>query len=150
MSLLKIFRGVTVLLCLAGVAFLAMIITTGDTAIESAYELGESTSGVDQMTFVAYITLILIVAFVVIFIIKNLFTNKGSLKSTLFGAGAFLAVLIIAYLLTNGDPTQYKDNGVVVSDGTSHIVGAGLVAFYILGAVAIGSMIWTGVKKIIK
>ena len=108
MNLLKIFRIVTVLLSLAGALFLVLIITAGDTAITAAYAAGESTILVDNMAYVAYVTLGLILAFVIIFVITNLFTNKGSLKSTLIGAGSFFAVLVISYGLSGGDLTVYE------------------------------------------
>ncbi len=149
MNLLKIFRIVTVLLCLAGALFLVLIITTGDTAITSAYEAGEDTSLVDNMSYVAYVTLALIVLFVLGFVFKNLFTG-GSLRSTLIGAGSFVAVLVLSYVLSGGDPTVYEHSEGVASASTSHYVGAGLVAFYILGVLAIGSILFTGVKKLIK
>jgi len=149
MNLLKIFRIVTVLLCLVGALFLVLIITTGDTAITSAYEAGEDTSLVDNMSYVAYVTLALIVLFVLGFVFKNLFTG-GSLRSTLIGAGSFVAVLVLSYVLSGGDPTVYEHSEGVASASTSHYVGAGLVAFYILGVLAIGSILFTGVKKLIK
>ncbi len=149
MNLLKIFRIVTVLLSLAGALFLVLIITTGDTAITSAYEAGEDTSLVDNMSYVAYVTLALIVLFVLGFVFKNLFTG-GSLRSTLIGAGSFVAVLVLSYVLSGGDPTVYEHSEGVASASTSHYVGAGLVAFYILGVLAISSILFTGVKKLIK
>lgn len=150
MNLLKIFRLVTVLLSLAGAIFLVLIISTGDTAITAAYDAQENTNIVDNMAYIAYVTLGLILAFVAIFVIKNLFTNKGSLKSTLIGAGAFVSILVISYALSGGDTTVYKHSEGVATAGTSQLVGAGLVAFYILAALAIGSILFTGVKKLIK
>lgn len=150
MNLLKIFRIVSVLLCLAGALFLVLIISTGDTAITAAYEALENTSTVDNMAYVAYVTFALILAFVLIFVIKNLFTNKASLKSTLIGAGAFVAILVISYVLSGGDTTVYSHSKGIATAKQSHLVGAGLVAFYILGVLAIGSILFTGVKKLIK
>ena len=150
MNLLKIFRIVTVLLCLAGALFLVLIVSTGDPIIEAAYDAGESTSSVDNMAYVAYVTFGLILAFVLIFVITNLFTNKGSLKSTLIGGGAFIAILFISYILSGGDTTIYKHSEGVATETASHMVGAGLVAFYILGVLAIGSILFTGIKKLIK
>ncbi len=150
MNLLKIFRIVTVLLSLVGALFLVLIISTGDKVIDAAYKAGESTSSVDNMAYVAYVTFGLILAFVIIFVITNLFTNKGSLKSTLIGGGTFIAILIIAYALTGGDTTVYEHSEGVATETASHWVGTGLVAFYILGVLAIGSILYTGVKKLIK
>jgi uncharacterized protein YacL len=147
MNLHKILKIVGAVLGLIGAIFLAMIISRGDTSIESAYESGGDTSIVDNMAYVAYVIFALVVAFVVVFVVKNLFTNTGSLKSTLIGVGAFLAVLALAYMFSGGDKTAYFYNHVQATDGQSHMVGAGLVAFYILGALAILAMLYSGAKK---
>jgi hypothetical protein len=87
--------------------------------------------------------------FVLFFVLKNLFTNTKSLKSTLIGVGAFAVVLIISYVAAAGDPMQYKLQEGIATEAQSQMVGAGLIAFYILLAVAAISMIFSGVKKVI-
>jgi len=150
MKLHKILKIVAAILSLVGVILLAMIISKGDTVIDAAYRSGGGTSAVDQMAYVAYATFGLILAFVVFFVVKNLFSNTGSLKSTLLGAGAFAAVLLISYLVSGGDTTEYFDQGILTTESTSHIVGAGIVSFYVLGVLAIVSILFSGVKKLIK
>ncbi len=150
MNLHKIFKIVAALLSLVGAVLLILIISAGDEAIDAAYKAGEDTSSVDQMAYVAYVVFGLILAFVIVFVIKNLFSSSGSLKSTLIGVGAFGAVLIISYLVSGGDTTAYFDQGVQVSDGNSQVVGAGITAFYILGICAIGTILFSGIKKMIK
>ena len=145
MKLHKILKIVVAVLGLAGTIFLAMIVSKGDDAIKAG-----DAGAVDNMSYVAYITLALILLFVVFFVIQNLVTHTSSLKSTLIGVGAFAAVLIIAYALTGGDTTQYTYSEGVATDKQSHMVGAGLVAFYVLGTVAILSMLLSSVKKLIK
>ena len=145
MKLHKILKIVVAVLSLAGTAFLAMIVSKGDVAIKAG-----DAGAVDNMSYVAYITLALILLFVVFFVIQNLVTHTSSLKSTLIGVGAFAAVLIIAYALTGGDTIQYTYSEGVATDKQSHMVGAGLVAFYVLGTVAILSMLLSSVKKLIK
>ena len=120
----------------------------GDEAIENAYAAGESIASVDTMIPVAYVIFVLVLAFVLFFVVKNLFTNAKSIKNTLVGIGAFLAILIVSYVVSGGDPTQYYDNNVLVSDGTSQLVGAGLVTFYILVVVSLVAMAWSGINKI--
>ena len=149
MNFHKIFKIVAAILSLIGAIFLALIISKGDEAIESAYAAGGDTSMVDNMSYIAYVILALVIGFVIVFVIKNLFTNSASLKNTLIGVVAFLAVLAIAYALTGGDTTVYSHSEGIATEGTSHLVGAGLVAFYVLGAVAILSILFSGLKKII-
>jgi hypothetical protein len=145
MTIQKISKIVVGILGLLGVVFLVRIISAGDEAIKS----GEEAGLVDPMAYIAYITLGAVLVFVLFFVLKNLFTNARSLKSTLIGIGAFAAVLIISYAVSGGDPMEYKLQEGTATEGQSHMVGAGLVAFYILLAVAAISMIYSGVKKVI-
>ena len=129
-----------------GIIFLVRIVAAGDEAIKTGGEDGL----VDPMAYVAYFIFGLIILLVVFFIVKNLFTNTGGLKNTLIGVGAFAAVLILAYVVSGGDVTKYTlQEGGFATDSTSQLVGGGLVAFYLLLAIAALSMIYAGAKKII-
>ncbi|WP_400075160.1 hypothetical protein [Winogradskyella sp. R77965] len=141
----KILKIVAAVLSLIGIVSLVRIIAAGDEAIKTGGEDGLF----EPMAWIGYITLGLTVLFVLFFVLKNLFTNTANLKNTLIGVGAFLAVLLIAYLVSGGDTRQYKLQDGIATDGQSTMVGAGLVAFYILLAVAAITMIFSGVKKII-
>jgi len=141
----KILKIVAAALGLIGIIFLIRIIAVGDEAIKAGDD-----GSVDPMAYVAYIILGITLVFVLYFVFKNLFTHTGSLKSTLMGAGAFLAVLVIAYAVSGGDTTVYKYNGLAASAGESQMVGAGLVSFYILMVAAAATMLLFGIKKMIK
>lgn len=150
MNLHKILKIVAALLGLAGIIFLVTIISKGDTAIQSAATDGDS-SILDPMIYVTYIIFALTLFLVLIFVIQNLFSNTKSLKSTLIGVGAFAGVLIISYILSNGsDAGKYLYNGAPATEAEAHMVGAGLIAFYILIAGAAGAMVFSGIKKISK
>ncbi|ARV09954.1 hypothetical protein BTO05_10020 [Winogradskyella sp. PC-19] len=144
----KILKIVAAILSLLGIVFLVRIIAKGDDEIEAAALAGD-TAIIDPMAFVTYVILGLVLAFVLFFVIKNLFTNTAGLKNTIIGLVAFVAVLLIAYLVSGGDVTQYKNQDEFATPGQSQMVGAGLTAFYILLAVAAAAMIFSGVKKII-
>ncbi len=148
MNLHKILKIVAAIISLLGIVSLVRIISEGDDAIDAAALAGD-TAIVEPMAWAAYIMLGLVLAFVIFFVVKNLFTHTEGLKNTLIGVGAFAAVLIIAYLVSGGDTMQYKLQDGVATDGQSTMVGAGLVAFYLLLAVAAGAMTFSGVKKII-
>jgi len=141
----KILKIVAAILSLAGIVSLVRIIAAGDESIKT----GENAGLVDPMAYIAYIILILVLAFVVVFVIKNLFTNTSGLKNTLIGVGAFAAVLIISYVVSGGDTMKYKLQEGFATEGQSHMVGAGLTAFYVLIIVAALAMIFSGVKKVI-
>ena len=144
----KILKIVALIISVAGIIFLGMIIAKGDDEIKAAALAGD-TAIVDPIAIAAYIILGLVLLFVVVFVIKNLLTNTAGLKNTLIGIGAFAAVLIISYGVSGGDPMEYKLQDGIATDGQSTMVGAGLVAFYILIVVAALSMIFSGVKKVI-
>lgn len=150
MNFQKIAKIVAAILGLIATFSLFGIMSQGDEAIENAYAAGESIASVDTMIPVAYVIFVLVLAFVLFFVIKNLFTNAKSIKNTLVGIGAFLGILIVSYVVSGGDPTKYYDNNVLVSDGTSQLVGAGLVTFYILVVVSLVAMAWSGINKIKK
>ncbi|SDG61797.1 hypothetical protein [Winogradskyella thalassocola] len=144
----KILKIVAAIISVLGIIFLGRIIAKGDDEIKAAALAGD-TAIVDPMAITAYIILGLVLLFVVVFVLKNLFTNTAGLKNTLIGVGAFAAVLIISYVLSGGDAMQYKLQDGFATEGQSTMVGAGLVAFYILLAVAAITMIFSGVKKVI-
>jgi hypothetical protein len=140
-KLSTIFVGIVGVL---SIIFLVMIIGTGDTAIKA----GESSGTVNTFMYIAYAILIVTIALVLLFTLKGLFTNTASLKSTLLGVGAFLVVLIIAYAVSGGDTKEYLYGGIPATEGASHMVGAGLVAFYILLVTTVVTMLLSGVKKL--
>jgi len=142
----KILALVIAIVGLVSVAFLAMIITAGDEAIK----LGDSGGTVNTFLYIGYTVLLLTLAFVVIFSLKNIFTNSDVLKSTLRGVGIFAIIAVICYFgLAAGEETALKDGG-TLSAGGSKLLGAGLWLFYTLLLIAGGSMLFFGIKKMIK
>lgn len=105
---------------------------------------------VHWMFMIMYLLLAVAVAFSLVFTLKNLFSNPASLKKTLFGVVGFLLVVAIAYVLSDGaDGTveAMADRGVPTTESTVKNIGAGLNVFFILVVVAVGSMVWGGLKK---
>ena len=139
----------TIVLGIVGVlsiVFLAMIISTGDEAIE----LGEASGSVNTFMYIAYLVLFLTLAFVIIFSLKNIFSNAEIMKSTLKSVGIFALLGLICYFgFAKGVETPLKD-GDMLSEGGSKLLGAGLYLFYFLLAIAGGSMLFFGIKKMIK
>ncbi len=144
----KIFKIVALVLSLAGIVSLIRIISAGDTVMKDAAATGD-TALVEPMAWIAYIILALVLAFVVFFVIKNLFTNSAGLKNTLIGLGGFLLVAIISYVISSGVETPMRD-GKILSASGAKLVSTGLNMFYILAVLAIIAMLGSGVKKLIK
>jgi len=137
MSLHKILTIIVGILSVIGIIFALMIMSGNDSMI-------------DNLLYVTYAVLVLILALVLVFVITGLF--KGDIKKTLFSVGAFAAILFIAYAMSSGtdlDLTPFHDKGMDVTESTSKYVGAGLYAFYGLAIIAIGSMVYANIKKLI-
>ncbi len=145
MTIHKILKYLALVIGVIGLILLGRIIMTGDDAIESSASVQASV--VDPFMIVAYIVFAIVLVLVLFYVIKGLFT--GNIKKTLISVGAFILVVAIAYLVTSGTEVVTRD-GEVFSANQIHWVGAGLVTFYILAAVAIGAMLISGVKKLIK
>lgn len=145
MTIHKILKYLALVIGVIGLILLGRIIMTGDDAIESSASVQASV--VDPFMIVAYIVFAIVLVLVLFYVIKGLFT--GNIKRTLISVGAFILVVAIAYFLTSGTEVVTRD-GEVFSANQIHWVGAGLVTFYILAAIAIGAMVVSGVKKLIK
>jgi hypothetical protein len=143
MGLHKILKIVALVLSLIGIVFFAMLVSKGDAAIEQTGE------GVDRYIYIAYIMFALVLLFVLIFVLKGIFA--GNLKKTLISIGLFLLVGIVAYVMASGsiEGLPLVDDK-VISESSSKWVGTGLYAFYILGIMAIGAMVFSGIKKLTK
>jgi|SRR5690554_4497389 len=135
MGLYKILRIVAAVLALVGVVFLVMI-------------LSDNTSVIPTYLTVAYITLGVAIVFTLLFSVTQLFKNPEALKKTLMSLGLFLAVVLISFFMSTGEAVE-KAGIEIISEYGSKWVGAGLYTFYILAIVAIGLMIYSGVKKLI-
>lgn len=136
MDLHKIIRIVVLILAIIGIALLVTILT-GNLGTISAF-----------MT-IAYVVLGIAILFTLLFSFTQLFANKETLKKTLISFGLFALVIVIAYVVSDGEAV-YKAGELVISEGDSKWVGAGLITFYLLTIIAIGSMVFSGVKKLIK
>jgi hypothetical protein len=130
MGLHKVLKIVALLLAVGGIVSLLMVLLNGQ--------------GLDAQMYIAYVTLALVVLLVMIFVLKGL--AAGNLKRTLISVGVFLLIVAIAYGMANGVETKMRD-GEILSASGSQWVGTGLNTFYILAIVAIGSMIFSGIKN---
>jgi hypothetical protein len=140
MGLHKILKIVALLLSIAGVISLAMIVSNGDDAVKATGE------GLDGFLYIAYVMFALVLFLVIIFVLKGLIA--GDIKKTLITVGAFLVVIVISYVMADGVETLMKD-GETLSESGSRWISTGINAFVLLGIIAIGSMVFGGVKKII-
>lgn len=135
----KIVKIAAVVLSLLGILFFVLLSVNSD---------AEDNSWITPMIYTGYIAIIACVVLVAVFVLKNLFTHPAQLKRALIVIGIFLGVLLLSYIMA--DDSEVNANGIVYSGSTTKWVGTGIFAFYILGLVAIGAMVWTGFNKLIK
>ena len=148
MNLQKIIKLVAAIVGVLSIFFLIRIIGAGDDALEASPDLQDST--VSPFMYIAYVIFGITVLLVLVFSIKQMFTNAATLKKTLTNVGAFVALALVAYFgFANGVETPLRD-GEVLTAGNSQLVGTGLYLFYFLVFIAIGIMMFSGIKKMIK
>tara|TARA_R110000868_G_scaffold3024_4_gene20335 strand:- start:1982 stop:2401 length:420 start_codon:yes stop_codon:yes gene_type:complete len=136
MKLHKYLKYVAYALGIIGALFALLIITGSDAMI-------------DNMLYVAYLVLAIVLILVLIYVIKGLFA--GDIKKTLTSLGLFLGIIVISYFLSSGtdlDLQPFNDKGLDITEAISKNVGAGLYTFYFLGVAAIASMLLSGVKNL--
>ncbi len=145
MTLHKILKYLALVIGVIGLILLGRILAEDADAIEASADLQNSLLA--PIMYLSYFVLLVVLVLVAIFVIKGLF--KGNIKNTLIAVGAFIAVIVIAYLVTDGSQMTLKD-GDILSASASHWVSAGLVTFYILAGIAILAMVISGIKKLTK
>lgn len=139
MGLHKILKIVAMLLSVVGIIFLAIIVYKGDETVRTTGD------GLNGIMYVAYITFAIVLVLVLIFVLKGVLA--GNIKNTLISVGAFLLIVVIAYVLADNTPMQMQE-GESLSASGSKWVGTGLYTFYIMAVLAIGAMVFSGIKKV--
>jgi hypothetical protein len=138
MDLHKILKYVALALGVIG-TLLALLIMSGSDGM------------IDNMLYVTYLILAIVITLILIYVIKGLFA--GNIKKTLTTVGLFLAVILISYLISSGTDLnldKLNEKGLGVTETVSKNVGAGLYAFYFLMVIAIASIFLSGAKKLFK
>jgi hypothetical protein len=139
-NFLKIFKIVVGVL---GAILFFRILNTGDAALEVDSDLQSSV--ISPLMYLAYIILAICIAFVLGFVIKGLFS--GNIKNTLIGLGSFVVIVVVSFLLSEGQVTDMRD-GEVLSEYASRWVSAGLTMFYILLGLSIVAILASNVKDL--
>jgi len=110
-------------------------------------------SSIGNLMTIGYIVLALILVLVIIFVIKGLFS--GNAKNVLIGVGIFLLVIAISYFVASDAIPEdimraAAKQDIELTPNIMKWVGAGINSFFILAATAIGLMLFSGAKKLVK
>ena len=148
MNIQKITNIIAITLGVLGLVFLALIISQGDESIEMNAMQGDY-GFVSYIVYLAFAVLGIVVLSTIVFSLMNLFSDKDKLKKAGISIGSFLAVIIVAFILSEGVETPMQD-GKVLSAAGSRWVETGIRTFYLLTLIAVGIMVFYSVKKIVK
>ena len=147
MNIQTIVKIISAIFGLLGVVFLFRIIGVGDEEIKMAASVGDY-GVVSPLVSVAIAILFVTIAVTVVFSLINLASSPQKLKKSLLFIVCFIVVIGLAFAISSGVETPLKD-GEILSASGSRWVEAGIRMFYILAALAIGSMMFFGGKKLI-
>ena len=133
MDLYKILKVSAIGLSLLGIVFVLLI-------------LSDVLSGIDLILYNAYVVLFIIVSSVLYFGLKNMFSDKSNLITTLKMIGSFLGLFALCFILASGEETLMRE-GKILSATSSKFIGAALFMFYSLIIIASGTMLFFGFKN---
>ena len=130
----------------AAAAILWSQLPAGDMPVGDAVESG----AVHWMFMIMYLLLAFAVVTSLAFTVKHMVANPQSLKKTLIGIAAFLVVVALSYVLSDGSDGTVEtmaSRGVATSESVVKNIGTGLNMFFLLVIIAVVSMIWGGIKN---
>ena len=148
MNYQKLTNYLVVVLGLLGFGFLLAILFQGDDTIEMNALQGDFGS-VSYIIYLAQAVLAITVLLSLGFSLKNLASDKQKMIGSLKAIGAFLVVLLVAYLFSSGEETPLQD-GEFLSASGARWVETGIRMFYFLTVIAVGAMGFGSVRKLIK
>ena len=133
MDLYKILKVSAIGLSVLGIVFVLLI-------------LSDVLSGIDMILYNAYVVLFIIISSVLYFGLKNMFSDKYNLMTTLKMIGSFLGLFALCFILASGEETLMRE-GKILSATSSKFIGAALFMFYSLIVIASGTMLFFGFKN---
>lgn len=133
-SISLISRIVLIGLMVLGVVFWIMILNGGDSAVGPMLSWG-------------YISFFAAVALALLSFVFGIMINPSAIRSVIIGIVVVAVIGGLSYVLADGsDFANYKDT----DEQTSKLVSTGLNAFYIVGLLAVLSVIYSGVARVFK
>ncbi|WP_417593164.1 hypothetical protein [Owenweeksia hongkongensis] len=98
--------------------------------------------------YASYALIAIGIVAILIFGVAQIAGNPKAAKSALFGIVGLAVVSGLAYALSTGSDATGMYAKLDVTEGSSHMVGAGLYAFYILMALAVLSIIYVEITRL--
>ena len=148
MNTQKIFTYLALAFGVIGLILQAVILSQGDDSIKMNALAGDY-GIVSTMVFLAIVILIITVALTLVFSFSNLAADKSKLRKAMISVGAFIAIVLIAFLFSSGTETSLKDGDMLSASG-SRWIETGLRTFYFLVFIAVGSMLYPSIAPLKK
>lgn len=147
-----VLSAVRMLVIVAG-ALLCIMITSKSGADETFVE-GQERYGalLDNLFYIIYAVGIACGAAAVLFGLYFFATNLKAKMGTLIGVAGFLVIGLVSFygLADSTVLRAYEASGITVTEGESLFAGGGMYFVYLLGLVALGSIVVAEVNKAIK
>ena len=144
----KIFTYAALALGVIGLILQVVILSQGDDVIKLNALSGDY-GVISTMVTLALLVLAITVVLTLVFSFGNLASDGVKLKRALVSMGAFLAVVVVAFLFSTGTETPLKDGNMLSAAG-SRWIETGLRTFYFLVFIAVGAMLYTGITRLKK
>lgn len=148
MNTQKIFTYLALAFGVIGLILQAVILSQGDDSIKMNALAGDY-GIVSTMVFLAIVILIITVALTLVFSFSNLAADKSKLRKAMISVGAFIAIVLIAFLFSSGTETSLKDGDMLSASG-SRWIETGLRTFYFLVFIAVSSMLYPSIARLKK
>lgn len=104
---------------------------------------------IDIGLYIFYVLFFVALAATIILPALNIMKNPTSLKSSGLGVGALVLLFVVSYALSGSEvTTKYLSAG--VNEGSSKLIGAGLIMFYIVLVVSVIGMVYSEINKALK
>jgi hypothetical protein len=131
MNLHKVTKIAALIIAILSFVFLALVMASSE---------GDNESWISALIYLSYVILFACLGIVLIYVFKNLFSNKETLKRTLITLGILGGILLVSFILADGSDVYNVKKELLVSGSASKWVSTGLNMTYILGLVSVGSL----------
>ncbi len=158
----KVFKYIVLLLCVIAAGFFLYTISVGDEAIQTeaadvANDGSLQNGTLAPLMYLSYAIMALTVGIVLFFVLKGIASSPAVLKRSLISIGILVVICLVAYFGFAGDSVNDPESGKLIflddneplTASTSKLVGASIYTFYIVAILAVGSILWTGVSKLL-
>lgn len=126
------------------IGFLSIVFTIMCMATETTLESGS----VDLFIYLAYLSIFMTVGIVLYYVVTR-FAHQKDKRETLISVGAFLGVILVAFIFADSTEVPLKD-GAVISSGYSKFISTSLNTFYIIGIASLGTLLYSSFGKLKK